>query len=353
MKYVVFVLIVAALLVGGCKNDPIVPLNPPAPVVAKAIYVLNEGNFGQVEARLSVYDVTRDTVYRDVFEGANHGQHLGSTGDDMKLLNGKAYILMSGSENLDVISLTNHTLLQSANLPGNAPHDLLLDSARNRAYVTRLYKSSLYVLNLSTLAVLDSIAVGSNPQGMVMNGNDLLVCNSGYGSDSTVSVIDATTNMLKTTVRVGQGPTSLAVASNGKIWIACTGNAFGTPATNGSIFILKSDTYAVEDSIVFTENLWGSIAMGSDGSAYVIGVSPGSFFGGPMHKINTSTKTVTMSYISGNYYSMGIDGASGDIYLADAKNFSADGIVNIFSKDGTAKKTFAAQKGPGVIAFKY
>lgn len=342
-----------SLYILGCKDDPVSPIALQAPAVAKAVYVLNEGNFGQIEARLSVYDIIRDTVYRDVFEGANGGQHLGSVGDDMKFLNGKAYILMSGSENLNVVSITDNILLQSVSFPGNSPHDLIIDSLHNRIFITRLFKNSLYVLDLSTLAIIDSVGVGSNPQGMVISGNDLFVCNSGYGSDSTISIVDVVSDTVKATIRVGFGPAGIAIAPDGKIWISCTGNAFGSPPSHGRVYVLNSSSYAIEDSIVFTENLWGNITMSSDGFANIIGTTSGSFYGGPIHRINTATKAVTLNFISGTYYSAAVYGVTEDIYVADVKNFSTDGVINVYSRTGSAKRSFTVQKGPGVIAFKY
>ena len=353
MKALPIYLSLLLVLFAGCKRDPIAPAGSmPPPAVVKGVYVLNEGNFGDpAGARLSLYDVDRDTVFRDVFEATNNGMHLGSTGDDIKLFDGRAYILMSGSENIEVISLANHALQQSANYPGATPHDLLIDSLRNKAYVTQLFSSSILVLELSTLGSIGTVQVGPNPQGMVLSGDQLFVCNSGFGSNRTISVVDATVDTVKKTLILGEGPTAAAVAVDGKIWVACTGNAFGTPVTLGKVYVIDPATTTVQDSLVFTENLWGAISIGSDGFAYVVGITGGSFYGGPIHRIEMATKAVTMNFISGTFYAMAMDEVSGDLYLADAKNFASDGEVHIFTKNGILKKTFTVQKGPGAIAF--
>lgn len=347
------VCIVASALF-ACRETPSGPGQSPAPPpVVKAVYVLNEGNFGDATgARLSLYDVDRDTVYINVYESANNGAHLGSVGDDMKIVNGRAYILMSGSENLNVIGIDNNVLLQAASFPGATPHDLLIDSTRNRAYITRLYTSSILVLNLASLAVLDSVTVGVNPQGMVLNGDDLFVCNSGYGASRTVSVIDVRADTVKRTLTLADGPTNAALAPDGRLWVVCAGNAFGTPATTGKVFIINTTTFVVEDSIAFSENLWGNIAMGIDGYAYVLGVTSGSFYGGPMHRISLATRNVGLRFVDGTFYSIAVDAVSGDVYLTDAMNFNANGEVLIYTKEGVLKKRFTAQRGPSVMEFK-
>ena len=331
----------------GPGDEPL-PANPP-----QAVYVLNEGQFGDpFGARLTVYDVKADSAYQDVIEHANGGIHLGNTGDDMVFHNSKAYILMSGSEDLFVISLANNTILQSATYPGNAPHDLVIDSARNRIYVTRLYKSSLYVLDLNLLSVVDSIFVGSNPQGMLIVGDRLFVCNSGYGYERTVSVVNLPTNSIAATLQLSDGPTNATLAPDGTVWVVCTGNAFSAPATFGRIYVFNPGTLAKVDSVSFSENLWGAMRFDNTGYAYVIGTTSGRYDGGPVHRIQLATKSVTLNYIGGTYYCIAYDAVANEFYAGDAKQFTSLGEVKIFS-DGSLRKSFSAKYGPAVIQFKY
>ena len=321
--------------------------------VVNGVYILNEGGFGDPEgARLSLYDIDRDTVYRDVFENANGGMHLGSLGDDIKISAEKVYILMSGSENLEVISLSDHETIQSSSFAGSNPHDLLIDAARNRAYITRLFASSVLIIDLGTLQPIDTVSVGANPQGMLLFNDHLFVCNSGYGLDRTVSVINVVSGVVDTTLAVRDGPGGVVLGPDGRIWVSCSGNAFGAPPTLGAVFLINPGSLAVEDSILFLENLWGSIAAGTDGSIYILGVSPGSFFGGPVHKIVSATHSVSLNFIPGTFYSLAVDSLSGEIYTADVKDFNGDGEVDIFKSDGTLQKTFTVQLGPGAFAFK-
>jgi len=87
-------------------------------------------------------------------------------------------------------------------------------------------------------------------------------------------------------------------------------------------------------------------------SVYFLGITPGSFYGGPVHKFNPDSKDVTMNFIAGTYYSIAVDQAEDEIYVTDVKQFTADGEVQIYKKDGTLEKFFTAQMGPSVIVFK-
>lgn len=352
VKYFMLCLALSVLLL-SCTKDPSGPDDGTTVVpAAKGVYVLHEGNYGDPSgARLALFDLLNDTVYTDVVEAANQGAHLGSTGDDMVLFRDRLYVLMSGSENIVVLDRTTHQILNTAYFPGWVPHAMVIDSLRNRLYVTRLYLNSVIALDLSTLAVLDSVSVGANPQEMVLTGDELYVCNSGYGADNTVSVLGVSPLQTRSTIRVGAGPTGIARASDGTLWVACTGNPYGMPALPGAIYKLNPTTHAAQDSVVFTEPLWGSIAIGTDGAAYFLGVTPGSYYGGPLHRVQLSTLTVTRDVVAGTFYAVSIDPASGDTYLADAKSFVTQGEVRSYTSSLVHKRTVGVQRGPAVFAF--
>ncbi len=346
--------LVLLLAASGCTKDPVTPdiLTPNIPAVA-GVYVMNEGNYGDASgARLSLFVPKTDTVYHSLVEGANGGAHMGSTGDDCALFRGKLYLLMSGSENLMVLSSVDHTILQNAYYPGSTPHAMLIDSTRNVIYIARLYKSSIMILNLQSLAVVDSVGVGANPQQMALAGGNLYVCNSGYGADNRVTVINPDTRSVVTQVRVGDGPTGIVLGSDGKLWVSCTGNAFGMPASYGSIHRINPSTNARVDSVAFTEALWGDLVAGGNGYIYALGTTPGSYYGGPVHRIAVSSLAVTPAFIAGTYYGIGLDDATGDLYLGDAKSFNAAGDVRIYSSDAALKKIFTAERGPTLFMFK-
>ncbi len=339
--------------IGGCVKNPAEP-EPVIPAIpaASGVYVLNEGNYGDVAgARLSLYLPESDTVYHSLFEDANGGAHLGSTGDDFALFRGKLYVLMSGSERLVILSATDHHLLQDTYFPGSTPHTMLIDSLRNTIYITRLYKNSVLFVNLLTLQVMDSISVGHNPQDLALANGKLYVCNSGYGEDNSVTVVNPDTRSVVSIVRVGAGPSGIVTGSDGKLWVACTGNAFGAPMIPGRVYRIDSGTDTVLDSVAFADPLSGTIAASSEGHLYVVG-SSASFFGGPIHRIAVASLGVTLNFVPGTFYGAGVDDATGDLYVADAKAFVTSGEVSIFAHNGVLKKKFIAERGPSLFVFK-
>lgn len=352
MKRFFLALSLFSFLLTGCKEDPSPATPPPVNPTTKGVYVLNEGDFNDpTGARLTFYDPETDSIFKNVYESANGNQSLGNLGDDMLIAGDKLYVTMSGSDEIKVLDVTSNKVLLSKQLPGDDPHDLCYDAKNNRIYVTRLYKNSVLVLNSATLAIIDSVSVGPNPLGMILVDSLLFVCNSGYGSGSTVSIININTLKVSRSVSVGAGPSS-AVIVNGKVFITCTGNAFAQPAVHGSMYSISAATKSVVDTLLFDEVLFGNSAVGKDGNIYVIGSTPGSFFGGPVHKIDPATGIKTKHFIAGTFYAIAVDQTNGKFYLSDVKNFAADGEVAIHEQNGAFLKKFSAQRGPGTFAFK-
>ncbi len=354
MKRLCLIALPLFAFLSSCSKDPASPETPSAAIpAARGVYVLNEGDFADAAgARLSLYDLGRDTVSVDVVEGANAGQHLGNTGDDMILFRDKLYVLMSGSENIVVVSTADHHIVQSMFYPGRVPHSMVLDSVRSRLYVTELYRNAVVALDLATLNVVDTVAVGPNPQEMLLDGDVLYVCNSGYGSGRTVSVVHVAPLAVTKTLTLREGPTGITRAADGSIFVACTGNPYSVPAVPGGVYRINAASRSVQDSIIVNDPLWGTVSAGTNGDIFFIGVTPGSYYGGPVYRYVITSKTLSASAIPGTYYGMAVDASSGDVYAADAKNFAGKGEVRVYSQALTLKRTLTVQKGPAVFAFK-
>ncbi len=354
MKKISLVLILFIVLF-GCNDSPVTIDEPPPskepPTNIQKVYVLNKGNYNDpFGARLSVYDMTNDTVYYNVFEKANNNLHLGSVGDDLEILHGRLYILMSRSQSLLLIRTSDDKLTQQFYF-STTPHDMVIDSNRSIAYITQFYTRWIYVMDLSSFVMVDSIQVGEKPHGMLIADSLLYVCNSGNGEDSTVSVINMNKDSVISTIGVGYGPNAIARLSDGNIIVSCAGNALSTPPKNGRLTIIDRATNTVSDSVIFNENLFGGIVVDSAGFAFVLGATSGSDYGGPVHRFNPTTHELTMNYINGTYYSITLDETNDDLYLTNVMNFAANGYVAVFRKDGDLRRVFGAQTGPSAIAF--
>ena len=74
-------------------------------------YVLNEGNWGANEASLSRVDMTTGNITNNVFGTAN-GRDLGDVAQDLMVYGTKAYVTVSFSNTVEVVSIIDNTSRQ-------------------------------------------------------------------------------------------------------------------------------------------------------------------------------------------------------------------------------------------------
>ncbi len=90
-------------------------------------------------------------------------------------------------------------------------------------YVCNEANHEVWVLNATTLAHEQSIAVGQHPHSCAFGGDRKHLYVSNWGSRS-VSIIDATRNRRLHDVTVGLRPNDMALARDGRLFIACSGD---------------------------------------------------------------------------------------------------------------------------------
>ncbi|MFA5832259.1 MAG: DUF5074 domain-containing protein [Bacteroidota bacterium] len=348
-KYIVALFIIIAL--SGCdKTDPIVPAQE-NPISTKGIYILNEGGFTKLNSTLSLFVPDSNKIYSDVFTAANN-RSLGDVSNDIVLYNNKAFIVVNNSHKVEIISTETHKSLGTINVSGNSPNKIVIVSD-TKGYITNLYKGSVTAFNPSTYGIIkDNISVGLNPQGMVVANGKVFVCNSGYGSDSTVSVIDPIRDSVVATIKVAKSPTDIALDSDGDVIVLCNGYMDFSNSKNdtpGNISVIDPVTYAVKGTISLPLATYGhpsELAVSNKGYGYTV-VQSGVL------KFDTKANTIVSSnFILKTPYSIAVDNITERIYLGDAKDFNSNGKLYVYDKSATLKDSATVGIIPGTIIFK-
>lgn len=343
--------ILALLLLTGCvKNDPASVTEENAPS-AKGVYILNEGGFTKSNSSLTFFVEDSGRVYSDVFFAANN-RALGDVANDIALYDSKAYIVVNNSHKIEIISTVTHKVLGTINVPGNSPNKIVIASP-SKGYITNLYKGTVTSFNPGTYGIIkDNIAVGLNPQGMVAAGGKVFVCNSGYGGDSTVSVIDVMKDSVVAVITTAKSPTDIALDSDGDVIVLCNGYTdFSNPSndTPGNITVIDPLTHTVKAVIPMPLAQYGhpgELTVSSKGYGFTV-VKNG------VMKFDTKTNSViTPNFISKTPYSIAVDNTSERLYAGDAKDFNSNGKIYIYDKAGIIKDSAAVGITPGTIVFK-
>jgi YVTN family beta-propeller protein len=347
-------LVVGIWIISGCRTSPTEPSGS-VPQTTTGVYVVNEGNFMRGNSSLTIFLPDSNKSYQDVFALVN-GRNLGDTGNDIVLYAGKAYIVVSGSQKIEVMSLADNKSVGTVSFAGQRnPYKLtIINDAK--AFVTNLSDTTITEFNPSTLQIVnDRIKVGNNPMGIVYANGKLYVCNSGFGSDSTVTVLNATTGELIKTVIVGDSPSELGVGPNNEVVIKCDGRSdYNNPAndTPGSILKINSDNDAIIVKAILplaTYGHPGHMAITSKGVGYFLGktgVIKFSYSGSTLNIGGTP-----FAAIFG--YSLAYDDALDRLYVTDARDYVQPGSVMMFDLNGNQVNQFVAGVIPGAIAFRH
>ncbi len=341
----------ALFLCAGCaKNDP-ASVKEENPISTKGVYVLNEGGFTKSNSSLSLYVPDSGKIYSDVFYAANN-RSLGDVANDIALYDSKAFIVINNSHKIEIISTETHKLLGTINVPGNSPNKIVIASA-SKGYITNLYKGTVTSFDPSNYAVLKSdIVVGMNPQGMAVASGKVFVCNSGYGEDSTVTVIDVAKDSVVAVIKTAKSPTDISVDSDGDIIVICNGYTDFVNSNNdtpGNITVIDAATNSVKATITLplvTFGHPGELAVSSNGYGFTV-VKNG------LLKFDTKSHSIIApSFITKTAYSIAVDNISERIYLGDAKDYNSNGKIYVYEKSGALKDSATVGIVPGSIVFK-
>ncbi len=339
-----------AILLSGCVSDP-ASVRPVVPVPsAKGVYVVNEGNFGRANASLSYYDLESFRAYNDVFTAVNR-RPLGDVATGMVLRGSRGYIVVNNSNAIEVIDLTNNLSAGTISTgPGTSPRRLAFvnDSV---ALVTNLYDNSVGIVDLSRGIVTGTVPVGANPDGIAIVAGKAFVANSGFGSGATVTVLDcaALPPAVLTTLTVGAYPSGVRMAASGRVYVVCGGSYgdYSNPGddTPASIYVIDPVSVAVVDSLPVGGHAFDIAVNMVDGLGYVATTDS-------VIRFDTKVDRRLGLFLPGNFYAAGVEEVSGDVYLADPKNYTQPGTVEVYSATGQLRTSFDVGIIPGWFAFK-
>ena len=264
MKKSIFAIVTAFAIIACDKTGT----ETPDALSSGDILVLNNGNWGGNDACITTYEMQSGKTMDKAFQKAN-GQQLGDLGQDILAAGDDIYIAVYGSQ---VIFLTDKDLKIKktiiATADGNTLSPRCLTKGGEKIYVT-YYEGYLGEIDPSDDYSVKTVKVGANPDGVDYAGGMLYTANSGGMNypdyDNTVSVVDAGTFTVTSTIQVNTNPAKiLAAPSHGQVYVTSFGNYADIPAKLQSIDIATGTVTDLEiDSV-------SSAALGPDEKLYVL-----------------------------------------------------------------------------------
>ncbi len=323
------------------------------------VLILNEGNFGSDNSTLSFLSDDFATFQADAYSAVN-SETLGNTGQSIGFYNEFAFVIVNGSNKIKV--LNRYTLAQVATISSGISNPRYIAFANGKGYVTNWGDAGIStddfvaIINLSTYTVESTITVDEGPEKIIEENNKLYVLHEGgYSFGTTISVINPATNTVINEITVSDVPTGIE-EENGYLYVMCSGVpnwATWLTETAGKLVKVNLSDLSVTEVISFATTEHPANLDVEDGNAYYT-------LNSVVYKVNLnattafqSTTLINLATTQGTSYDYAYGFAVGNnkIYVGDAKDFSSNGKVYVYSINGVLENEFEVKANPNGFYF--
>ncbi|MBD5185236.1 MAG: YncE family protein [Bacteroidales bacterium] len=367
--------LLALLTLAACRQEELIPLPEteitPTPTIngVDGFYLLNEGNMGSNKSTLDYWDGTTGEYRRNIFAAANPTvpKELGDVGNDLAIYGSRLYAVINCSNKVEIMDAATTRKLGQVNIPNcrcmafDGPY-MYVTSYAGPVRIDPDYKQIGYVakVDTATMAVVDTVHVGYQPDGIAIVKGKAYVANSGGymvpNYENTVSVIDLATMRVVDTIEIAINLHQIVADRSGRLWISSRGDYYDTEArlfcydpaagrvlaemelSVGSMWLDGSQLY-----IVATQ--WSYVSMDREASYAVI---------------DTDTQTIlTRNFITDGSeakiripYGVAVNPVTKEIYVTDALNYVNPGNLHCYTPDGKLQWTVRTGDIPAHFAFR-
>ncbi|WP_019038423.1 DUF5074 domain-containing protein [Psychroflexus tropicus] len=312
------------------------------------VFILNEGNFGAGNASVSFLN-DNGTLSNGIFTSENPDLQVGDTAQSMAFNGEEIYIVANGSNRITVVDRLTFAEIATIETGLNNPRYVAFDE--QSAYVTNWGDGTVTdddfvaVIDRSTYQVTETIPITEGPEEILRSGNSLFVAHQGgFGYGNTISVIDLSDANSISEIQTGDVPNSLEIDEN-FLYVLCGGvpDFTGNPTAgklqrfdlNDFSNVVEFD-FEVSDGPNFLEVENGIAYYVNSNSIFRVEFSSASLPESPF--VDTSGSGLVNTY--------GMDFIDDVFYVADAKDFVADGEVFTFDASGNFQTSYAVGKLP-------
>jgi DNA-binding beta-propeller fold protein YncE len=303
MRYTLFIFCIAGLVSCKPNEKPIQAIN-----IGQKVLVCNEGNFGWGNADFDIYNKNTGELSSSVFNNAN-GTKLGDVLQSGIVWNGELYLVINNSGKIAVIDTGSFKLQRT--LSGFVSPRYIEPINTSKALVTDLYANTVYVIDKQS-GITQKIAVRGRCEQMAANNTTIAIaCHQGmtYFFD-----------------KVSEKITDSAVVPNGAGQLQYINGQWFTMAKSGQ----KSIIYSVNPGS--SAAAWDTTSHNANYSLFQFHQKLNKWLFLEGHKLvlmNNDFSNISTVYDGGpaNFYGLRIDPDNGDIYLANAKNYTSNGEV--------------------------
>lgn len=219
----VALLVSAPLFFTSCNDD-----NGPSfhyEVVSDGAFIVNSGNmYSSIDGSLTGINYASNVAVQKVFAANNGGQSLGSTPNDGLVYGDKMYVVVDGSNTVEVINkktmqrikqIKTTELLGAAE--GKSPRHII---AGNGHIFFTTYGGYVAAVDTVNFKLTAKYKVGSYPEGLAGYASSIVVANSDYAKGhGNISIINLGTGEVETRNVEGINNPQKVFINNGNVYI--------------------------------------------------------------------------------------------------------------------------------------
>jgi DNA-binding beta-propeller fold protein YncE len=353
-------------LLASCRPSPS-PELPPRTLGTAGAYILCEGLWRQDNSTLSRYDRASGSAINDVFASVNAGLRLGDTGNDMVALGDTLYIAVSTSRTIEALRLSTGQSLGRLRLLGQRQEPRKIAIVNDStAFATLLNDDAVVEFHPRTLRQTRIIAVGPAPEGIAATDRYVFVANSGYGDfrarepkAGEISVIQlasrreiAAFNNLPNVLGLTLSPDKTRLYATYK----------HLPSLRDSLGgIVEFDTERLQELRRWRLRNPSAVALTAHGDSLFVlaggvqigaNVSSNDVWFIPLKTPNAAPRLMVSNPDKrAMWYGLAADALTGELWVCNARNFSIEGAVQVFSPQGVLRKQFDVGVNPNTVVF--
>jgi hypothetical protein len=331
MKNRITRLLIVISIFYACK-PPAREADPLPGLLESGIFVVNEGNFQSGNGGVSFYDSINNTVTQDIFYLKNN-KPAGDVCQYLTYYQNQFYLVVNNSNKIEVL---NNDFVGTKTITGFTSPRYIAFAANTKGYVTDLYAKGVSVLNTSTQNIEKKISINYWTEEL-LNYKDTIYVTS--PESRYLYLIDGKSELLKDSIDIGFGSSSIALDNNNYLWILCSGKQSLSilpslvcinPQTREIVRTINAASYSIFPSkLIFNRTNNCMYWIEND-----------------ICKIDTdnaaSTKEVIIPASGKTFYGLGIKSSNGDIVVSDAGDFSQRSTIYIYTKNGLERNSFKA-----------
>ena len=335
------------LFLSSCKKDvpPQKPGSTGAINTAKKLIICNEGNFGSINANITLYDPASGSLVPDAYTPVNSNQYIGDVLQSGIKFNEKYFWAVNNSGKVVV---TDKNFIKLATISGFISPQYIQFISNNKAYASNYINPTLanqtnyiQVLDVNANTISKTIRLDGWSEQMVESYGKVYVTNM---KRKYVYVINSASDVIVDSIFVNATNSCIVKDQNEKLWVSCNADAtHNIPARLLRINPLK-DSVEADISLQTTQSSVSRLVINGGGSTLY-------FLMNDVYKmpITASSSSPLIAHGSMAFYGLCIDPVDETIYVSDAIDYNQNGNVLLYKPDGSFISTFKAGISPGYM----